>query len=711
MRTIKEILGDQYPDFMDYCIASEKSYPFDISLADYVAFRVQYRVSREYVNEIKDKINSGEVCKADAIVFDVPKTVESVETIDDVLSVDEQYEVSVIKKNAIGDDIEDIDEDESIQDESVNNVCVDNVDNEKIIYKENNKTIPYDIHVPLYVALEIINPERYSNIAIEAMGLKPRIERILKEGRRAFILDVLQSSIAQLFDFNNIARTAIANIIEQIKRFLSYDLNSLEIKLRQVTIPLCANETKTVEQFQNELFTSIVRYVSSSSYATVYAERRNMLRLMQLSALPTGFLSKLNALPEIDALKCLTDLTLVEKKAIFDLLKGLGYNRRRECYEILKYVYPDLYYYFVGNKTDNPANMIDRHKIYFEKYKWQKITNTLTEDFDDLVKQYAYEKGESIYSIQPRSLIVSELYDDDTAVLFVDGMGAEYVDYLSNLFADLQETEYAVSYNVGYCHLPTVTEINKDFLNGKKTLEPIYALDELKHSTFSYPLNITKEFDELKKIKELVLNAFNETTKKVIIASDHGTSRLAVLVRETKFDNKIKAEGLEIYRYGRYCIGTALEQQLPTAINYDGKLIFADYTRFEQKGAPSDEIHGGASIEEWLVPIVCVEKRSAKRKQEEKCEIETTTSIVEPEIGTGQVTIAFVVRGRKCKKINATIKGIRYACAEKDSEYFFNYIPAKNETEVKALILDGSILGEFVVKIKQKISQNKKFDI
>ena len=238
MKTIKEILGDQYPDFMEYCTASEKRYPSDFSPSDYVAFRVQYRVSREYVNEIKEKINSGEVCKADAIVFDVPKTVESVETIDDVLSVDEQYEVSVIKKNAIGDDIEDIDEDESIQDKSVKNVCVDNVDNEKIIYKENNKTIPYDIHVPLYVALEIINPERYSNIAIEAMGLKPRIERILKEGRRASILDVLQSSIAQLFDFNNIARTAIANIIEQIKRFLSYDLNSLEIKLRQVTIPL-----------------------------------------------------------------------------------------------------------------------------------------------------------------------------------------------------------------------------------------------------------------------------------------------------------------------------------------------------------------------------------------------------------------------------------------------------------------------------------------
>lgn len=238
MKTIKEILGDQYTDFMEYCTTSEKSYPSDISPSDYVAFRVQYRVSREYVNGIKDKINSGEVCKADAIVFDVPKTVEIVETMNDGSSVDVQDKSTTIKENTAYDDVEDIAEDKPSQDISVINICVVNVDDEEIIHKENNKTIPYDIHVPLYVALEIANPEKYSNISIEAMGLKPRIERILKEGRREFVLDVLQSSIAQLFDFNNIARTAIANIIEQIKNFLSYDLNSLGMKLRQVNIPL-----------------------------------------------------------------------------------------------------------------------------------------------------------------------------------------------------------------------------------------------------------------------------------------------------------------------------------------------------------------------------------------------------------------------------------------------------------------------------------------
>jgi hypothetical protein len=140
-------------------------------------------------------------------------------------------------------------------------------------------------------------------------------------------------------------------------------------------------------------------------------------------------------------------------------------------------------------------------------------------------------------------------------------------------------------------------------------------------------------------------------------------------------------------------------------------LIFADYTRFEQKGAPSDEIHGGASLEEWLTPIVCIEKHLSSGIQEEKCIIETTTPIVQPEMGTGEVQIGFIVSGRKCKKVYATIKGIRYECSNKNDEYYFIYVPVKNETEIKVVVSDGEIIGEFIVKIRQKISQNKKFDI
>ena len=43
--------------------------------------------------------------------------------------------------------------------------------------------------------------------------------------------------------------------------------------------------------------------------------------------------------------------------------------------------------------------------------------------------------------------------------------------------------------------------------------------------------------------------------------------------------------------------------------------------------------------------------------------------------------------------------------------YKFDYIPVKNESEIKVKVLDRIILGEFTVQIKQKITQNKNFDI
>ena len=185
---------------------------------------------------------------------------------------------------------------------------------------------------------------------------------------------------------------------------------------------------------------------------------------------------------------------------------------------------------------------------------------------------------------------------------------------------------------------------------------------------------------------------------------------MAVLVRETPYDTKVKPEGREIYRYGRYCNGTDLENELPTAINHDGKLIFADYTRFEQKGAPANEIHGGASLEEWLVPVISIAKCS-KSNVAENVVVETTTPIVKPELGTGKVTIKFLIKGKKCSKVFAAVTGRKIACAEADGIYQFEYIPNSKDTEIKVRISDGEKLGEFIVQIKQKITRNKNFDI
>lgn len=240
MVTIQDILDGQYPDFLAYCIASEKVYPTDISPSDYVAFRVQYEVSRDYINEIKDRINKGEVCKTAAVVFDEPQKTEIVEHVekkqknepeDISLMIDTPHIIKAIEDNdETGVERNDIAlEEETVEDAGI---C------EKSARRKNNKIIPYDIHSPLYVVFKVDNPEKYADIRIETMGFKAKVEQILKEGRRKSVLDVLRCSIAQLFDFNRIARTAIAHIIDRIKKFVSSaDLDSIDMKLRQVSVP------------------------------------------------------------------------------------------------------------------------------------------------------------------------------------------------------------------------------------------------------------------------------------------------------------------------------------------------------------------------------------------------------------------------------------------------------------------------------------------
>jgi len=83
-----------------------------------------------------------------------------------------------------------------------------------------------------------------------------------------------------------------------------------------------------------------------------------------------------------------------------------------------------------------------------------------------------------------------------------------------------------------------------------------------------------------------------------------------VLARQSEFDNAFPAEGRRVYKSGRFAEAKEGDEKIfPTALEYDGKIIFADYSRFIQRGAPGIEVHGGASWEEILVPVLLIERR------------------------------------------------------------------------------------------------------
>lgn len=366
----------------------------------------------------------------------------------------------------------------------------------------------------------------------------------------------------------------------------------------------CAKESSSPEDFVDKIYNLIFSYADEKFFDSLCEERRELLSLMKIFP-NESFLDRVRQSDKRIALKILTDNSRDERRMIFETLQKFKLNENfSEERKILKRIFPELVKYL--SKAGDEF-FTDEQAEYFNHYCWLKVTNNLTEDFNQRVKEMARNAGKNIYALDSRNQIVGEEYSDEAAILFVDGLGAEYLNFLAEDFASLKEN-FSVKYRVGRCNLPSVTENNKDFLQGRNVAEEILSLDTLKHTNLTYPENILSELEFLATLKEKILRAL-ETFKKIILCSDHGTSRLAVLARKTKFDDALPAEGRTVYKSGRFADSISGDEEIfKNALEYDGKIIFADYSRFIQKGSTGCEIHGGATWEEILVPVVTIER-------------------------------------------------------------------------------------------------------
>ena len=87
---------------------------------------------------------------------------------------------------------------------------------------------------------------------------------------------------------------------------------------------------------------------------------------------------------------------------------------------------------------------------------------------------------------------------------------------------------------------------------------------------------------------------------KVILTSDHGASRLAVIFgRDSNF--KLNSVG---EHSGRCCLINEIDEKPDFATEENGYWVSANYCRFQGGRLSSVEVHGGATLEEVLVPVV-----------------------------------------------------------------------------------------------------------
>ena len=305
-----------------------------------------------------------------------------------------------------------------------------------------------------------------------------------------------------------------------------------------------------------------------------------------------------------------TGLSNTEKEFVINLYAN-GVLGKDE----IKSVYPSFYSYLFGlgeDKIDGKTAW----KHYLEAYRASKVANA---DNPYLVQYYTSGCASSTnlysmyYELQRQEALIAP-YEGKADIYVLDGVGAEYIPLIVDLLSKHgYETEYC---DYAACHLPSITDVNRAYLSSVEYKEWFLDFDQkVIHGDLYKPTtNLRKAFDILEtKIKEIIQDAAG---KKILISADHGATARA---KWTETKKKYNFDGAD--HEGRCCKVTSKDDYAETA----------DYIVYEDEGKPGNpyiislnetslynrpkyENHGGATVEEMLVPVIVAGLRTGQKK-------------------------------------------------------------------------------------------------
>jgi len=380
--------------------------------------------------------------------------------------------------------------------------------------------------------------------------------------------------------------------------------------------------SNTVDDFEEHIYYDLLDIdCSDDLFSRYYDERKSLIDSLpeNLSLIDT-YCNRIGRL-EKNAIYYLTDSSEREK---FELMRCFGiydYSEneivkalQRNFPELAKYLHPFTFDQINTQLSGRDALLRDTLTQYFRDYKMQKLTNRIYPEFLQKVKSFAAARPYN--RLKPRSSIVSTMDRENAQLFFFDALGVEYLSYIE---AKCKEYGLISEISVGHCELPSITSKNKEFLQyfPNDSCLKVDELDELKHHSkvFDFrkrtePIHLFKELEiidtTLRQIQsQLVLGSY----QKAIIVSDHGASRLAVLYGH---ENQSMVEMEENGEHSGRCCPVKENLHIPYTAYEDGYAVLADYKRFKGSRKANVEVHGGASLEEAVVPIITLSKRPDK---------------------------------------------------------------------------------------------------
>lgn len=437
-----------------------------------------------------------------------------------------------------------------------------------------------------------------------------------------------------------------------------------------------------------------------------YSERKQLIARMPENLPLTASYCKLAGRHGKKAAYYLTDATETEEFTFMQVVDQYEWQEE-ELAAVIRRVFPELSLYlreFVFDALntklpDKDAGFSDVLTAYFNRYKSQKIRNRIDKDFLEEVDRLAVERP--FYKLQPRSIILSGMDKHGTQGFFFDALGVEYLSYIQ---AKCEQYGMICEVHVAHCELPSITVKNKDFKHYFETKD-ISELDELKHhsqvydyQTCPYPIHVFRELEiidkELRRIRSQLIQHIFE---KAVIISDHGASRLAVIYKhESHSPLQLDEKG----EHSGRCCPSETDPHIDQAAYEDGYAVLGNYERFKGGRKANLEVHGGASLEEVVIPILVISLRPDN----------VVYYFVDPVINykIGQVPNIVLFSNIPMKQPKILVDSVFYeGVFQKDQNHAsFAIAEAKRVREYKAAIYDGDVYTG--VELTFRVERNTK---
>lgn len=435
---------------------------------------------------------------------------------------------------------------------------------------------------------------------------------------------------------------------------------------------------------------------SDKRFLFFYQERKTLVKEYPESEIASFVINNRQKVSE--SIYKLTDNTSVEREEI------IAWISRHGVIPELDSIYPLLSGYLKKYFFKN-SELADLLTEYFEAYKRQKLSNKLETDFLKKVDELALSR--EFNRLPTRNEIMDGVDRSDTYLYWMDALGVEYLGLMEAL---VQKRGLSIKVDIARAELPTITSINHDFYDdweGEK--EKNRELDNTKHKSeggYNFtnnelPIHLAKE---LQIIEEMIDKAATKLSlrqcERFLIVSDHGASRLAVLRRkEEKYDTDTKGD------YSGRCCKFFQPYDLPFVAEENGYLILADYGRFKGSRAANVEVHGGASLEEVVVPIIELFLKDGS------ITVKLVDEVVTVDYRTGtEITLFF---NSPVQLVTVVMNGKVYSSLEIDPNHYSVMLPdIKRAGEYPVEVYAGdNLIGNILIEAQGKsVKVNNEFD-